>query len=133
MTNSTCPFCKKTIFNHQAGRCLDHWVEAVKNKYKEPFYSSRCYFYKEESRRKNEFVPFKAPNYSEDMNHAITLWGENWVVLKREDRWEVWNKYHFAMFMGLNDSKYKSIAHAETPALAVTKANLKTELEGIKE
>ncbi len=152
MTNPQCPFCGTESSKHEAGRCLDHWVEAIRKRYDHvarghPHNLSRKrkgFFYIEalvspfcaDEGLKEYVTKYSAHKYSTDMNHAITLMeGKEWVLFSQDIAndtmlgtkkiWFVWEKQDLIDYCqsGFDDRDH-ALAEAKDPATAICRAYL---------
>ncbi len=129
MTNPKCPFCKAESSKHEAGRCLNHWIEAVKfNK------GRKNPAGKEEETKFLTWAKDNAKPYSTDMNAAMTLWQDiaklpNVVKIHLEYIVSIGkNAGMYIVNVYLSGSRLIQ-AHSKTPATAMCRAYLEEKNE----
>ena len=126
-----CPFCKKSLEEHAAGRCLDAWVGEVSLGH-DVYWDNRA----GNSRLLVEESGQAVPSYSEDMNAAMELYpdldGKSFfgyaLVGTAPNEYGV-----YKLITNLDNSSHllmKDVGiRAETPDLAICKAYLKMKME----
>jgi len=156
MSNPKCPFCATEASKHEAGRCLDHWVYAVKHGYAirfetthdhDPTYQTECPDYQVifikntqvGTKRDGKLTLFSSEwpsqvlRYS-DIDDAMTLWDDDWILHNYMEGevlvWAIWDKVVARRSMFDGSSRHIPIAEAKDPATAICRAFLITNLKG---